>query len=294
MEIVVVGHLSRDLIITPDVRKESLGGGTAYAMLASSIGALGTGIVTRIGSDFEQAYIDSLKNAEIDLTGLRTADKHSTRFINQYDVQGNRVQSVEAVATEIRAPDLQQQHLKANIIHFCPLLQEIHVSCIESARSHGALISLDVQGYTRELVDGVVQSKEWTDCDDVLRQIDVVKCDEKELELATGMKTEVSAVSHILSLGPRIVLVTKDRRGSTIHTRNMHVDIPMVLANNIVDTTGCGDTYAIGFLLEYMRTGDVKRAGLFGATCASFNIEQIGPSNFPNRDDVEQRMNQYC
>ncbi|MHA1637794.1 MAG: carbohydrate kinase family protein [Candidatus Thorarchaeota archaeon] len=293
MEIVVVGHLSRDLIITPDMKKESLGGGTAYAMLAPSIGALGAGIVTRVGSDFEQEYIDSMKNAELDLTGFRTADKLTTRFINEYDKQGNRVQRVEAVATEIRAPDLQPPHLKANIIHFCPLLQEVHISCIESARSYGALISLDVQGFTRDLVGDKVQSKEWTESDSVLRHIDVVKCDEKELERVTGMKSEVSAVTHILSLGPRIVLVTKDRKGSTIHTRNIHVDIPMVLASQFVDTTGCGDTYAIGFLLEYMRTGDVKMAGLFAATCASFNAEQVGPYNFPSHDDVEQRMKQY-
>ncbi len=293
MEIVVVGHLSRDLIITPDMKKESLGGGAAYAMLAPSIGALGAGIVTRVGSDFEQEYIDSLKNAELDLTGFRTANKHTTRFINEYDKQGNRMQRVEAVATEIRAPDLQSQHLHANIIHFCPLLNEVHISCVESARSYGSLISLDVQGFTRDLVGDEVQSKEWAESDDVLRHIDVVKCDEKELELVTGMKSEVSAVTHILSLGPRIVLVTKDRTGSTIHTRNIHVDIPMVLANQFVNTTGCGDTYAIGFLLEYMRTGDVKMAGLFAATCASFNVEQVGPYNFPSRDDVEQRMKQY-
>ena len=293
MEIVVVGHLSRDLIITPDMTKESLGGGTAYAMLAPSIGALGAGIVTRVGSNFEQEYIDSLKSAELNLTGFRTANKLSTRFINEYDKQGNRTQRVEAVATEIRAPDLQQQHLKANIIHFCPLLQEVHISCIESARRYGALISLDVQGFTRELVGDKVQSKEWTESDAILRHIDVVKCGIHELELIAGMKSEVSAVTQILSLGPRIVLVTKDQKGSTIHTRNMQVDIPMVLANDFVDTTGCGDTYSIGFLLEYMRTGDVKRAGLFGATCASFNVEQVGPYNFPSREDVERRMKQY-
>lgn len=293
MEIVVVGHLSRDLIITPEMEKESLGGGAAYAMLAPSIGALGAGIVTRVGSDFEQAYIDLLKNAELDLTGFRTADKLTTRFINEYDSQGNRNQRVEAVATEIRAPDLNPQHLKANIIHFCPLLHEVHISCIESARSYGALISLDIQGFTRELVGDKVQSKEWTESDAILRHIDVVKCDIHELELIAGMKSEVSAVTHILSLGPRIVLVTKDRKGSTIHTRNIQVDIPMVLANKIIDTTGCGDTYAIGFLLEYMRTGDVRKAGLFGATCASFNIEQVGPYGFPSRADVEQRMKLY-
>ncbi len=49
MEIVVVGHLSRDLIVTPEYERESLGGGTAYAMIAPHLGALAAGIVTRVG-----------------------------------------------------------------------------------------------------------------------------------------------------------------------------------------------------------------------------------------------------
>jgi len=293
LEIVVVGHLSRDLLITPDTKRESIGGGTAYAMIAPAIGALGAGIVSRVGSDFEQAYIDSLKSTGIDLSGFRTSDKFTTRFVNDYDKDGNRTQRVEATASEIRAPDLLLQHLEANIIHFCPLLNEIHPSAIEAARSFGALVSLDVQGFTRKLAGEKVESTTWDNSDEILRFVDVVKCNETELEMVVGMKSEVSTATHILSLGPRIVLVTKGQKGSTIHTRNTQVDIPMVLGDSLLDQTGCGDTYTIGFLLEYMRTGDVKRAGLFGATCSSFNIENIGPYNFPTRDQVETRMKKY-
>ncbi|MHA1577092.1 MAG: carbohydrate kinase family protein [Candidatus Thorarchaeota archaeon] len=293
MEIVVVGHLSRDLLITPDTKRESLGGGTAYVMIAPSIGAFGAGIVTRVGSNFEQEYVDSLKSAGIDLSGFRTSDSYTTRFVNKYDKDGNRTQRIEATASEIRAPDLLTQHLEANIVHFCPLLNEIHPSAIEAARSFGALVSLDVQGFTRKLVGKKVKKKTWDNSDDILRYVDVVKCNEQELEMVVGMKSEVSAVTHILSLGPRIVLVTKGQKGSTVHTRNSHVDIPTVISEKLVDQTGCGDTLTIGFLLEYMRTGDVKRAGLFGATCASFNLENVGPYNFPTRNQVENRMKKY-
>lgn len=293
MEIVIVGHLSRDLIITPEQTRESLGGGPAYAMVCPSLGALGTGIVTRVGTDFEQSYIDTLKYANLDLTGFRTAGKYSTRFINEYDKNGKRTQRVEAVAPEIRSADLLPMHLEANIIHFTPILNEVHHSCIESARSCGALISLDVQGYTRKLDGDKVVSKKWDEASHVLRNVDVVKCNSEELRMIFGMDSELSAVTHVTSLGPRIVVVTKDRAGSTIYTRNSEIDIPLVLADKQTDTTGCGDVFIIGFLLEYMRTGDVKRAGLFGATCASFNVETLGPSNLPTRDDVEKRMQAY-
>ncbi len=293
LEIVVIGHLSRDLIITPKERREALGGGTAYAMLAPSIGALGAGIISRVGSDFEQDYIDTLKQANLDLSGLRTSGTTTTRFVNEYDEDGKRTQHVEGLAPELRSSDLSPKHLQANILHFSPLLNEVHPSCVEAARTYGVLVSLDVQGYTRRLENGHVVPHRWTESDAVLRYVDVVKADAKELELMVDVKSESGAADHILSLGPRIVLVTKDRAGSTIYTRNAQVDIPLVLAKRFVDTTGCGDTYTIGFVLEYMRTGDVRRSGLFGATCASFNLETIGPYDMPNRDAVEARMKEY-
>ncbi|MFW9979898.1 MAG: carbohydrate kinase family protein [Candidatus Thorarchaeota archaeon] len=293
MEIVVVGHLSRDLIVTPDYTREALGGGTAYAMIAPHLGALGAGIVTRVGSDFEQEYINVLKESNLDLSGFRTAGNHSTRFVNEYDAHGKRTQRVDAIAPEIRASDLLLAHLQANIIHFSPLMHEVHFSCIESARQYGALVSLDVQGYTRTVDNGKVIPRLWTDAMQVLRYVDVVKCDKAELELTTGTGTEMALVTKIQSVGPRIVIVTKDQAGSTIYTRNSRIDVPMVIADAMVDTTGSGDTYIIGFLLEYMRTGDVRRAGLFGATCASYNLEHVGPYNLPTRALVEKRMSSY-
>jgi sugar/nucleoside kinase (ribokinase family) len=172
-------------------------------------------------------------------------------------------------------------------------LNEVHPSCIEAARSFGALVSLDVQGYTRKLEGDLIKPQNWKEASYILRHVDVVKCNNDELDMIFGMDSDLSAVTHVLSLGPRIVVVTKDQAGSTIYTRNSQIEVPLVLANKMVDTTGCGDVFTISFLLEYMRTGDVKRAGFFGATCASFNVESIGPYNFPSRDDVEKRMQSY-
>jgi len=295
MEIVVVGHLSRDLIIMPTATKEALGGSTAYAMLAPSIGAFGAGIVTKVGTDFEKSYHDTLRSSGLDISGLITEGPKSTRFVNKYDASGGRVQYVEAVAPSIRPEDFTEYHLEANIIHFSPLTcDEIDIECIRQARSSAALTSLDVQGYIRSIGrDGMVTPKVWTERDEILGLVDVVKFHEHELFTTVPTESELSAASLILSLGPRIVLVTHDQRGSVIYTRNSQVHVPLVLARAQVDTTGCGDTYTIGFLLEYMRSGDVRRAGLFAATCSSFNVESVGPYNMPTRLMIESRMRPY-
>jgi sugar/nucleoside kinase (ribokinase family) len=295
MEIVIVGHLSRDLIITPATTKEALGGGPAYAMLAPAIGAFGAGIISKVGNDFEQSYRDALRSSGLDLSGLISEGPRSTRFVNKYDEAGYRTQYVEALAPPIRHDDFSLDHLDANIIHFSPLTaDEIDRECIHQAQSNNALVSLDVQGYIRCIDEnGLVVSKEWDNYDDIIGMVDVVKLHQTELFATVHAKSELSAASQILDLGPKIVIVTRDQRGSVIYTRNSQVKIPLVLAKVQIDTTGCGDTYTVGFLLEYMRSGDVKRAGIFAATCASFNVESVGPYNMPSRLDVESRMRAY-
>jgi sugar/nucleoside kinase (ribokinase family) len=184
--------------------------------------------------------------------------------------------------------------MQAAIVHFCPLTaDELHPMCIQTAKMHGALVSLDIQGFLRESRVGPVRHRRWTDNSDVLRYIDVLKADDTEIMMASDATTELAAVTEVMDNGPRIVAVTREGRGSTVYTRNTQVDIPAVLPSKLVDSTGCGDTYIIGFMLEYVRCGDVKRAGLFAATCASFNLESVGPVEMPSRDQVEARMRKY-
>lgn len=295
MEIVVVGHLSRDLLITPETRREVLGGSSAYAMLAPAIGAFGAGIITKVGSDFEENYKIDLISSGLNLTGLHYEGAHTTRFVNEYDVDGERTQRVDAVAPPITPSDFTDAHSTASIIHFCPLTcDEIDRECYDIARGEGALTSLDVQGYLRSILDdGHVIARKWPESDKILSLVDVVKLHDSELTVINEDESELSAVSNILDLGPRIVIITRDHRGSTIYTRNTQVDIPLVLANAQVDSTGCGDTYSIGFLLEYMRSTNVARAGLFAATCSSFNVETMGPYDMPDRVMIETRMRPY-
>ena len=292
MDIVVVGHLSRDLIITPDTKREALGGGTAYAMLAPALDAFAAGIVSKVGDDFEEEYWNTLKSSGLVLTGLQKKGTISTRFVNKYDSEGNRVQIVDALAEQITPQDFPDSYRDAKIIHFSPLTaKELDIECIKLARSNAKITSIDVQGYVRSIDNsGMVIRREWVERDEILSLVDVVKVHELELKQTVDGESELSAVSEILNLGPRIVLVTRDRRGSTIYTRNKQVTIPRVDADIKIDSTGCGDVYSIGFLLEYMRSSNLKQSGLFAATCSSFNVETIGPYNFPSRLDVERRM----
>jgi sugar/nucleoside kinase (ribokinase family) len=215
--------------------------------------------------------------------------------VNKYDSAGNRTQIVESLANAITPGDFSDNHIDASIIHFSPLTAgELDIDCFKLARSNVEITSLDAQGYLRSIdSNGMVIPRNWVDSDEILGLVDVVKFDESELKMTIDSESELSAVSEILNLGPKIVLVTHDRRGSVIYTKNEQISIPVIRADTYVDATGCGDTYAIAFLLEYMRSSDLKKAGFFAATCSSFNVETVGPYNMPSRLDVERRLRGY-
>ncbi|MCK4483618.1 MAG: carbohydrate kinase family protein [Candidatus Thorarchaeota archaeon] len=293
MDIVVVGHLSRDLLVTSETAREALGGGTAYAMLAPSLGISKCGIVSCVGGDFDEEYMRALVKSGLDMTGVSRDGQHTTRFVNQYDSNGVRTQRVEAIAAPIRKNALLECHLQSRVIHFCPLIGEIDISCIKAAKEAGALVSLDPQGFLRAVQGDRVVPQKWADRAAVLEHVDVLKLDEDELQSAVGIDTEIDAVGKILNEGPEIVIVTRARRGSTIHTQDSRIDIPLVLADQLVDATGSGDTYVIGFLVEYIKNENLRRAGVFGASCASFNLETMGPYDMPTRKQVESRMKSY-
>lgn len=291
MDIVVIGHLSRDLLITPELTRETLGGGTAYAVLAPSVGAENSWIVSKVGADFESDYLHHLRSSGLNLSGLKVEGPLSTRYVNEYDSEGRRTQRVESLAPSITVDDLSQATLESRTFHFCPLSsEEIDHEVFERVSQTDAIVSLDAQGFLRRIEDGQVKPCSWPDCEAVLQYVDILKLDAGELIAISGTEDEAVAVEAMLDLGPRVIAVTRDREGSTIFTAAGRTDIPLVLAHRLVDTTGSGDTYAIGFLLEYLRTENIRQSGLFAASCASFNLESIGPYKMPSRDQVVSRI----
>jgi len=289
LDIVVVGHLSRDLLITPTLRREALGGGTAYAMLAPALGN-DSGIVTKVGADFEADYEIILRESGLNLNGFTKSGQFTTRFINEYDQYGTRTQRIEHLAPPILANNL-SSHLETRCIHFCPLTRiELEKKCFELASKSDVLVSLDIQGFTRGVKGDLVISRGWNDASEVLQYVDIVKADTSELLTITGVSSVNDARDFLFELGVNILVLTRDRQGSTIFSKSELIEIPIVLANHIIDATGSGDTYIIGFLCEYLESKDLFRSGLFGATCASYNLENIGPYNLPNRDDIEKRL----
>ena len=133
----------------------------------------------------------------------------------------------------------------------------------------------------------------WGEVEEILPYVDILKCDEIEAEKITGTGNLSKAARLINDLGPEIVLITRGEKGSILCHGNELKRIPVVPAEKTVDSTGAGDAYAAGFIVEYLRTKDPKRSALFASCVASFVVEGIGAATLPTREMVTRRLNAF-
>ena len=89
-----------------------------------------------------------------------------------------------------------------------------------------------------------------------------------------------------------LVVLTRGHQFATVYQHGQVLDFP-VYATNIIDPTGAGDTFATGFLVNYLETKDIRSAMAFGHVVASFCIENVGLDGLKNLELVEQRYVEY-
>ena len=73
------------------------------------------------------------------------------------------------------------------------------------------------------------------------------------------------------------VVVTLGGKGSLILYEGKIHQIQSFKPQQIVDATGCGDTYMAGYLYKRSKGMSVQEAGSFGAAMASIKMEDFGP-----------------
>jgi sugar/nucleoside kinase (ribokinase family) len=230
-------------------------------------------LITAI-ADQEMAFVGDLRAKGIEVMGLPST--HTVCFENIYpDNQDHRIQRVSQKADPFTAAQL--EHIDAGIFHLGPLLaDDMPVELIRMLSAKG-LVSLDVQGYLREVRNEKVCPIDWTEKKDALQHITILKANEYEMEVLTG-HTDVRMGAKILSdWGVKEVVITLGSMGSVLYMDEIFYDIPAYKPSALVDATGCGDTYMAGYLYQRIKGAGLQEAGEFAAAMATLKIELSGP-----------------
>jgi sugar/nucleoside kinase (ribokinase family) len=142
-----------------------------------------------------------------------------------------------------------------------------------------------VQGYLRKVVNGKVFPTSWADADKALPYVSILKADETELLFLTGKSNVLEGVESLFEKGVKEVVVTNGSKGSQIYVGGKCYPIPAYFPDNVIDTTGCGDTYMAGYLYQKAKDGSLQQAGEFAAAMAGLKTMHPGPF-FGSADDV--------
>ncbi|HXB45794.1 MAG TPA: PfkB family carbohydrate kinase, partial [Puia sp.] len=156
-------------------------------------------------------------------------------------------------------------------------------------------ISLDVQGYLRKVENQKVHYIDWPDKKKMLPYIDILKANEPEMEILTNCTDAKRAALVLYQWGVKEIVITMGSRGSLIYDGVDYYNIPAFKPEtDVVDATGCGDTYMAGYLYQKIKGSGLQQAGNFAAAMATLKIESSGPFTGTEKEvlDLLEKANQ--
>ncbi len=294
-DVVSVGHFSIDSIQLPDraARVTILGGSPTYVSLAARRLDARVAAVSKVGSEFPEAYRWWLQQENISLYGMTKPENDSTtRFELQYnDNFSDRTLTLKSKAPSITPDDLADLP-RTSVAHVCPIAGEVDYELMQKLRDKADILSLDPQGFVRQFSGNGDTSYGPMKDPRILDLVKIYKSSAKEIEAVTGSSDLKSAVKAVHDRGVEIVLITLGAKGATIFFDGTTYDIPACKIDKVVDPTGAGDAFIGGFLAEYVNGANTLRCACVGTAVASFVTEEIGPTSFGEKTQIYQRAHQ--
>ncbi|KAA5388885.1 ribokinase [Phocaeicola dorei] len=204
-------------------------------------------------------------------------------FENTYgENQDKRSQRVLAKADPFTVEQL--ENINAHIFHLGSLLADDFSLDVVKYLSTKGILAVDAQGYLREVRGEKVYPIDWTDKVEALKYIDILKVNEHEMEVLTGQTDIKQAALQLAEWGVKEVLITLGSLGSIIYAEGTFHKIPAYPPKDIVDATGCGDTYATGYLYMRNKGASYEEAGCFAAAMSTLKLEASGPFSKTEED----------
>ena len=269
-----IGHITLDKIVTPK-NTVYMAGGTAFyfSHAIKHFNDIDYTLITAL-AESEMKEVDRLRSEGIDVTVMPS--KHSVYFENIYgENQDNRTQRVLAKADPFSTDYLKDTD--ARIYHLGSLLADDFSLDVVKYMAGKGMVSADSQGYLREVRDNNVYAVDWEGKEEALKYIHFLKANEHEMEVLTGYPDTARAAKQLYDWGVKEVLITLGSLGSVIYDGKTFHKIPAYKPREVVDATGCGDTYMTGYLYQRAKGAGIEESGRFAAAMSTLKIEASGP-----------------
>lgn len=287
-KLVIVGAVAFDAIETPFGKTDKiLGGPATFIGLAASQFEVDSAIVSIVGGDFPNEYLDMFKNRGIDISSLEVVQNGKTFFWSgKYH---NDMNTRDTLATELNVladfnPVVPEKYKNSKVLMLGNLQPSVQSSVIEQMNKKPDLVILDTMNFW---MDTALE-----DLKKVIRKVDVITINDEEARQLTSEYSLVIAAKKIMGMGPKYVVIKKGEHGALLFFENEIFYAPALPLKSVFDPTGAGDTFAGGFAGFLAQTEDfsfdnLKKAIIYGSALASFCVEKFGTERMLNLDKKE-------
>ena len=274
-DLLLVGHITKDRIISQDGETSSTGGAVYYGSFPASLFSDSVGVLTKLASrdhhileEFRRAGIPVFPREGRETTTIqniaKSADFERRRFI------------VDAVADPFSISDFGD--IRAKVFLICPLMKGESSLELLKQLSLRAEIGIDVQGFIRVKDGNTLRSSDWQDKEEGLSAVTYLKADKRETEILTGIDDVREAARVLSTLGPREILVTH-QEGILLYAEVRYYSASFD-AERIVGRTGRGDTAFATYLAKRFSSSP-REALRWTAALVSRKLEHPGPFKGP-------------
>jgi sugar/nucleoside kinase (ribokinase family) len=294
-KLVIVGTVAFDAIETPFGKTDKiLGGAATYIGLSAAHFNTDGAIVSVVGGDFPQQYIDLLTSKGMHVEGLEIVPDGKTFFWSgkyHNDMNSRDTLITELNVLETFTPVVPNTYKDAEVVMLGNLHPMVQMGVIEQMESP-KLVVLDTMNFWMDIALEELKK--------VIAKVDVITINDEEARQLSGEYSLVNASKKIMEMGPKYVVIKKGEHGALLFHEDHMFYVPALPLAEVFDPTGAGDTFAGGFTGYLAKTGDysfenMKRAIVYGSCLASFCVEKFGTERMQNltQQEVNERLHQF-
>ena len=295
-KLLAVGTVAFDAIETPFGKTDKiLGGSGTFVGLAASQFGVKTGVVSVVGGDFPESYLEMMNAKGINTDGIEIIKEGKTFFWSgKYH---NDMNSRDTLITELNVlenfqPVVPENFKDSGIVMLGNLHPLTQASVLDQMNERPKLVVLDTMNFWMDIA--------LSDLHDVLKRVDVVTINDEEARQLSGEYSLVNAAKKIHTMGPKYVVIKKGEHGALLFNEGKMFFAPALPLAEVFDPTGAGDTFAGGFCGYLAKTEDIsfenmKNAIIYGSNLASFCVEKFGTERMQKltKEEVKNRLQAF-
>ena len=272
-----------------------MGGSANYIALAATQFEVPSAVVSIVGDDYPQDYLNLLAQRHIDISGIEIVHGGKTLFWS--GKYRNDMNQRDTLDTQLNVlvnfkPVVPEAFRNAEVLLLGNLHPTLQMDVLDQMLSRPKLVVMDTMNYW--------MNHTWDLLMEVVARVDMITINDEEARQLTKEYSLVKAAQRIMAMGVKFVVIKKGEHGALLFHDDKVFFAPALPLAEVFDPTGAGDAFAGGLVGYLTKTRDysfsnLKNAIVHGSNIASFCIEKFGAERLLSltQDERLTRLQQF-